>query len=208
MRRVGVMLYPTGHPLAFQRFRAGGVFVPQDVYRLNVGVINPASAFHTDSLVSVALLLRPALTACRRGACFRVTPCRGLRCIVSGPVALSIWRTAATARPVAATACRCCCCGHLLLPVQPHLYHSRTCCERQGHAWYNAWQPYFSPNAAAPYLDSTAVGGVSPSDDMYLYQSMCGALCCGIMHAHCHTSLPAFPPSGRPPLPDCVHDIS
>ena len=36
---------------------AGGGFVPQDVYRLKVGVENAASASYTDSLVSLAALL-------------------------------------------------------------------------------------------------------------------------------------------------------
>ena len=56
-----------------------------------------------------------------------------------------------------------------------------TCWAWQGQTWFNAWQPYFSLPAAAPYLDSTGVGGVSPPDDMYLYQSMCDALGCTIV---------------------------
>lgn len=95
-----------------------------------------------------------------------------------------------------------CCAAHLFVqmlrwrPLSKRCMHmsgaESTCWAWQGQTWYNAWQPYFSLNGAAPYLDSTAVGGVSPPDDMYLYQSMCAALCCSTMRtlrysiAACH----------------------
>ena len=66
-------------------FCAGGGFVPQDVYRLNVGVVNAASASYTDSLVSLAGML---ISVCCQGpAFFSCHAGRSWMCTVSRPIA-------------------------------------------------------------------------------------------------------------------------